>query len=136
LVDNSRRKIHISEKIYSVTGDKDKYIFNSYPENNKPLSVLFILGFLLGDGNFVIRIRRNQKGVWFIPVIRLEQKYTLDNRNLLNNILQYLNTQSVNGRISEYEKTLNSNHIVLTIENKTNVHNFVKIIKEYRELFF
>lgn len=156
MVDNSllRRKILISDKIYSVLGEtkytKDKYILNSYPENNKPLSVLFILGFLLGDGNFAIRIRRSQKGartrgrarqhsravqVWFIPIIRLEQKYTLDNRNLLNNILQYLNTQSVNGRISEYEKTLNSNHIVLTVENKS-VHQLVKLIKEYRELFF
>lgn len=118
---------------------EDKYILNSYSqgtENNKRLSVLFILGFLLGDGNFGIRIRGSQKGVWFIPVIRLEQKYTLDNWNLLNNILQYLNTQSVKGRISEYEKTPNSNHIVLTIENKTSVHNFVKIIKEYGEFFF
>lgn len=140
LVDNSRRKTSISDKISSVLGEtkytKQINIYShSYPENNKPLSVLFILGFLLGDGNFAIRIRRSQKGVWFIPIIRLEQKYTLDNRNLLNNILQYLTTQSVNGRIFEYVKTLNSNHIVLIIENKS-VHNFVKIIKEYRELFF
>lgn len=97
--------------------------------------MLFILGFLLGDGNFAIRIRGTIKGVWFIPLIRLEQKYTLDNWNLLNNIVKYLNTQSVEGRISEYEKTLISSHIVLTIENKS-VQNFVKIIKEYRELFF
>jgi len=29
-----------------------------------------------------MRIRDSKNGVWFIPVIRLEQKYTLDNSNL------------------------------------------------------
>jgi hypothetical protein len=83
-----------------------------------------------------MRIRDSKNGVWFIPVIRLEQKYTLDNSNLLNNIQKYLNKLDVKGRISEYEKNPNSNHIVFTIDNKTCVQNFVNILKQHRELFF
>src|SRR5947209_6682600 len=98
--------------------------------------MLFILGFLLGDGSFTIRIRDFKNGVWFIPLIRLEQKYTLDNSNLLNNIHEYLSKLDIKGRIHQYVKTNSSSHIVLTIENKTCVHNFVNIIKQYREFFF
>jgi hypothetical protein len=108
----------------------------TYPDNNKPLSVLFILGFLLGDGNFAIRIRDSKKGVWFIPIIRLEQKYTLDNVNLLKKIVEFLNKLDTEARISQYEKSHSSTHIVLTIDNKVSVCNFVNVIKQHRELFF
>jgi len=47
-----------------------------------------------------------------------------------------LNKLDVKGRISEYEKNPNSNHIVFTIDNKTCVQNFVNILKQHRELFF
>ena len=48
------------EKLYS---HKKVALFNSYSENNKPLSLLFLLGFILGNGNFTIRIRDTEKGL-------------------------------------------------------------------------
>ena len=140
LVDNPRKKTLISDKIFSVLGETNcsEYSDNieTYPDNRKSLSILFIFGFLLGDGNFSIRIRDTKTGVWFIPIIRLEQKDTLDNSNLLNNIEKYLNKLNIKGRIHRYAKTHNSSHIVFTIDNKTSVHNFFNIIKKHRELFF
>ena len=85
-----KNRITISDKIFTVLGEtkytEDQDNIKTYPDNNKPLSILFILGFLLGDGNFSMRIRDSKNGVWFIPVIRLEQKYTLDNNKTENNL--------------------------------------------------
>ena len=138
LVNTSRKKTDISEKIFAVLSETSQMedFINIYPDNNKPLSMLFILGFLLGDGNFAIRIRDSKNGVWFIPLIRLEQKYTLDNSNLFENILEYLNKLNIKGRISEYAKNQNSTHIVFTIDDKTSIRNFVNIIEKHSNFFF
>lgn len=135
----ARKNQDISDKISAVLGKaiKTEYSNIIYPDNDKPLSILFVLGFLLGDGNFGIRIRDTKKGLWFIPLIRLEQKCTLNNSNLFNNIVKYLNKLEIDGRIySAQEKSHNSSHVVLTIDNKTSLSNFIKSIKKHRELFF
>lgn len=44
------------------------------------ISLLFILGFFLGDGNFNYRLRTNEKISlpWYIAQLRISQKYTED----------------------------------------------------------
>ena len=138
LVNRPAKKINFKDKIYAVIGETDSDInqIKAYRNNNKPLSILFILGFLLGDGNFTIKIRDTEKGIWFLPVIRLEQKYTLDNSNLFKDIVVYLNKLDVKAGITQYNKSNDSNHIVLTIQDKVNVRNFINIIKQHRDFFF
>jgi hypothetical protein len=127
---NEKLSVVLGETIPSV------YSSNTCPDNDQPLSLLFILGFLLGDGNFDIRIRDTKTGVWFIPRVRLEQKQTLDNSNLFNIMVEYLNKLNIEGSISKYQKTPLSSHIVLTIEKKASIGNFLKSIEKHRELFF
>ena len=137
LVNLPAKKIKLKDKIYAVIGETDTDVNQIKPyNNNKPLSILFILGFLLGDGNFTIKVRDTKKGIWFLPVIRLEQKYTLDNSNLFKDIVGYLNKLDVKAGISQDDKSNDSNHIVLTIQDKVNVRNFIYIIKQHRDFFF
>ena len=141
LVNLPVKKINLKDKICAVIGDTDTHIDTDLNQikaygNDKPLGILFILGFLLGDGNFTIKIRDNQKGIWFIPVIRLEQKDTLDNSSLFKDIVGYLNKLDVKVETSQYNKSNDSNHIVLTIENIVNIRKFINIIKQHRDLFF
>ena len=147
LVNLPAKKINLKDKICAVIGDTDTHTdthtdidtdlnqIKAY-RNNKPLGILFILGFLLGDGNFTIKIRDTKKGIWFIPIIRLEQKDTLDNSSLFKDIVGYLNKLDVKVEISQYNKSNDSNHIVLTIEDKVKIRKFINIIKQHRDFFF
>lgn len=138
LVNSPVKTLSKNEKLSAVLGETihSVYSSNTYSDNDQPLSLLFILGFLLGDGNFDIRIRDTKTGVWFIPRIRLEQKQTLDNSNLFNIMVEYLKKLNIEGSISKYKKTPLSSHIVFTIENKASIGNFLKSIEKHRELFF
>lgn len=138
LVNSPKKTLSKDEKLSAVLGETIHTVYssNTYPDNDQPLSLLFILGFLLGDGNFDIRIRDTKTGVWFIPRIRLEQKQTLDNSNLFNIMVEYLNKLNIEGTINKYQKTPLSSHIVFTIKNKASIGNFLKSIEKHRELFF
>lgn len=139
LVNNPGKKVSIYDKTYAVLSEtvttNNLNNIKLYPDNNKPLSILFLLGFLLGDGNFAIKIRDSKQGVWFIPIIRLEQKHTLDNSKLFNNIIEYLNKLDIKATIYKYEKNKHSSHIVI-IENKVSIRNFINIIKHNKDFFF
>ena len=67
LVHLSMNKLSLSNKIKAVLNEaiNPKYlnVLNKYEENDTSLSVLFILGFILGDGSFSIRIRDSGKGI-------------------------------------------------------------------------
>ena len=57
-VEISKKRISLNEKLLAVLNkklDSKKLnaLLNNYTENNRPLSILFILGFILGDGNFL-----------------------------------------------------------------------------------
>jgi len=67
LVNTSHKITPISDKIFTVIGEniktEDPNNIKIYTDNNKPLSILFVLGFLLGDGNFAVRIRDSKNGL-------------------------------------------------------------------------
>jgi len=65
LVNSPVKTLSKHEKLSAVLGETipSVYSSNTCPDNDQPLSLLFILGFLLGDGNFDIRIRDTKTGV-------------------------------------------------------------------------
>ena len=67
LVEHSKKRMSLNEKLLAILNEKLdskklNTLLNNYTENNRPLSMLFILGFILADGNFLIRIRDTGKG--------------------------------------------------------------------------
>jgi hypothetical protein len=108
-------------------------VLKTYTENNRSLSMLFILGFFLGDGNFTIRIRDTGKGLWFIPIFRIFQKNVLLNKKLLENIVNFLQELGINSRISAGKE--NGRLLCLTIEGKE-VKAFYALLSEYSKWFF
>jgi hypothetical protein len=67
LVHLSMKRISLKEKFKAVLNEeldsKKLEVLKYYKENNRPLSILFLLGVILGDGNFSIRIRDTGKGL-------------------------------------------------------------------------
>lgn len=109
-------------------------VLNNYPENNLPLNILFLLGMILGDGNFSIRIRDTGKGLWFIPLFRIYQKNTLINKKLLDNIENFLKGFAIKSHITMTKE--NGRLLCLSIEGKASVKAFYCLLYEHSKWFF
>lgn len=139
LVEISKKRISLNEKLLAVLNkklDSKKLnaLLNNYTENNRPLSILFILGFILGDGNFLIKIRDTGKGLWFIPIFSIFQKNVLLNKHLLDNIanfLQGLGVKSHTVLFKEKERLL-----CLKIEGIAPVKTFYSLLSFHSKWFF
>ena len=139
MVQLSKKKVSISEKFKLVLNEKLDPIYETnyltkYIENDKPLSLLFLLGFILGDGSFSIRIRDSSKGIWFIPQFRIHQKNTKNNQIFFNNIVKYFENLSIKSNIS-FEKD-NHRLLCLRIEGVANVKAFYSLLSKHSQWFF
>jgi len=134
-------KLSLSKKIKAVLNEEINPLkFNDlnsdvghYKENNMPLNILFILGFILGDGSFSIRVRDSGKGIWFIPMFRMFQKNTKYNEYLFNNIVKFLQNLSIKSTISYQKK---NKLLYLNIEGIVNVKVFYSLLCQYTKWFF
>ena len=118
LVEHSKKRMNLNEKLLAVLNLNEKLdskklntLLNNYTENNRPLSVLFMLGFILADGNFLIRIRDTGKG-WGVYPRPLGENPTLQIHPCLSaaggrgrgnklNYLYYWNTTFYSVRIKQ-----------------------------------
>ena len=141
LVDNSQRKISLKDKVHAVIGESDLDLDTrkEYSNNNEPLSILFILGFQLGDGYFYIHIRDVRNALWFIPLIRIQQKNTLDNRQLIQDMIKFLKGYNIHATLEQYRRNEDGGIrivILLVIQNMVNVRRYVDLIKDHREFMY
>lgn len=131
IVDNSQRKLSLNEKINLVIPNVNltknqqvdlnylkTYLNNTIILYTPKMSIQFILGFYLGDGTFNIFIRHEGKSLWYNPCLRISQKFTKDNDNLLKLILLYLESLGIKSNLS-YPK--NNTMVLLTIESIVNM---------------
>lgn len=133
---------HIIDNTQRVLSLKDRFsLFNISPtltidffevlENIKELNFYFLLGFILGDGNISIRIRESANLPWFIPRIRINQKITVDNTLLFNNISILLNNEDI--RLSKYV----SGHLIyFEIEGILNIEKLLKLFIQNSDYWF
>lgn len=140
IVDNSQRKLSLNDKINLVVKnhiiDLDylkTYLNNVIILNTPKMNIPFILGFYLGDGTFNISIKHKNKCLMYIPRLRIIQKYTKDNENLLNLISEYLNKFEINSNVS-YMK--NNSMVLLTIESIKNIKLLETQFKIYNQYYF
>ncbi len=147
LVDNSQRIISLEEKIQLIN-NKNIYIDNNYYinymnnikiiNNYEDIDIIFILGLFIGDGNIYFRIRLTSENnlPWYISILRINQKYTEDNKLLLENINKYLLKYNIKSYIKEITKVNNYKKIEIIIENKDSIKNLIKIFNEYKLYYF
>ena len=138
-MDNTQRKISLKDKVHLVIGESDLDLDTrkEYSNNNEPLSVLFILGFQLGDGNFNMRIRDVGTALQYIPRIRMEQKYTPDNRQMLEAMTKFLKGYKINARVDQRRRNDDGRLIIqLILEGKVSIGKYLNLIKDHRELMY
>jgi hypothetical protein len=97
------------------------------------MNIPFILGFYLGDGTFNIHIKHKNKCLMYNPCLRINQKYTKDNENLLNYISEYLNKFEIHSYVT-YNK--NNSMVLLTIESIKNIKLLEAKFKIYNQYYF
>lgn len=95
------------------------------------MNLLFFLGLLLGDGSFLIRLRRTQKGVLIIPIVWFSQKNWEANNSLFDAIIRLLNLYNI--PFSQYQKK----ERIIIIEGINNVlFNFLPLLKQYSHFWY
>lgn len=107
------------------------YYLNQEWNNPNKISMLFILGFYLGDGNMFIRIRKTITGIQLIPVFRITQKNNDVNYKFYQDIVIYLNEININSYISK-----GKSNIEIKIEGKNSISNLINIFIKYNNLYF
>ena len=77
-----RRKLSLSEQLALFGISQSKTDTPIYTDNFNKITILFIIGFILGDGTLFLRLRNSETGsIWLIPTLVLPQlknkyKYT------------------------------------------------------------
>lgn len=140
IVDNSQRELSLNEKINLVIKNPTidlnylkTYLNNVIILNIPEMKISFILGFYLGDGTFNIHIKHKNKCLMYNPRLRISQKYTKDNENLLNYISEYLNKFEIHNYVT-YEK--NNSMVLITIESIKNIKLLETQFKIYNQYYF
>lgn len=139
IINNSQMKLSLNEKINLVIKNKiidlnylKTYLNNVIILNTPKMNIPFILGFYLGNGTFNISIKHKNNYLIYIPHLRIINKYTKDNDNILNLISKYLNKFEINSNVTY----IKNNNIVLTIESIRNIKLLETQFKIYNKYYF
>ena len=148
------RKLSLSEQLRSFFLNQTKIEIPNYTDNFNKVTVLFIIGFILGDGTLHLRLRKSDKGsIWLIPTLflpQLKNKYNSHFFSILESFFKSLdiNVYTVNNaKESETIDILNSSAKVdkenvkkMTILTVESIHSmFEKLIplfKPYSRYFY
>ncbi len=155
-INKGKYKVSLMDKLSAVgvstlTAD---YKLN-FTVKKVPLTLMFFLGLLLGDGYVSVRLRTTDTVIVIIPTIVVTQKYHEHNLQVLNDIKDLLKGLGVSSRvltvsrlreISSYlpDVSINSNNksveesnVVLIIEGLDEVLNkFLPLVSAHSQLFF
>lgn len=153
------RKLSLSDqlKLFSVSNDlmlvedlnENQLNVENYSDNNTSLSMLFIIGFILGDGTLFLRLRYTDKGsIWLIPTLflpQLKNKYNAHFFTLLESFFTSLNIKTyIKNKINDAEivdilpaNTENTKMTVLVVEGLTSVFKILlPLIYSYSHYFY
>lgn len=132
LIDNTKRKLSLNDRLSLFNISPTLTIdFFKILENVKELNFYFLLGFILGDGNISVRIRESVKLPWFIPRIRINQKITIDNSLLFNNISILLKNENITSF-----KYMSGHLIHFNIEGILNIEKLLKLLIQSPDYWF
>jgi hypothetical protein len=93
--DGKNRNFSLSKQLSLFGLNKININIPNYINNFNKITIFFIIGFILGDGTFFLRLRKSDKGsIWFIPLLLLPQlknKYNAHFFSMLENFFLSLN---------------------------------------------
>ena len=96
--DGLDRKYSLSEQLKLFGISNENVELPNYTENNASISILFIIGFILGDGTLHLRLRNSDKGsIWIIPTLflpQLKSKYNAHFFSILEDFFESLDIKT------------------------------------------
>nr|QKS32166.1 hypothetical protein [Sphaerobolus stellatus] len=129
LTSSGFRTIPLLTKIKAVTGlilsEIEIPSLNCYTSNEKAFNLLWILGFMLGDGNIYVRIRDTKAGLDFLPLFRINQTNTVVNLALYTKLFYFIS--SLPGKLSPIIKKQGDN-LELHVFGKANVTSLMNML--------
>jgi hypothetical protein len=148
-INKGKYKVSLKDKLSAVGVNtlNAEYKFN-FGVNKIPLTLIFFLGFILGDGYISVRLRITNTGIAIIPIIVVSQTYNEYNLQILNNINILLSSLGVSSQvikvsrlreisIGSSNKTIRESNAILKIEGIDQVLNkFLPLVSAHSEFFF
>ena len=88
----TERKLSLSEQLSLFCISPTNIDIPNYTDNYNKVSILFIIGMILGDGTLHLRLRKSDKGsIWVIPTLflpQLKNKYSVHFFSILENFFK------------------------------------------------
>lgn len=150
----TERKLSLSEQLKLFSINSTNIDIPNYTDNYNKVSILFIIGLILGDGTLYLRLRKSDKGsIWVIPTLflpQLKNKYSVHFFSILEDFFKSLEikTYTVNNakdldtiNIISSNNNVDKNKInkmtILTVESIHSIfEKFVPILTSYSHYFY
>ena len=150
------RKLSLSEQLNLFCLSPTNIEIPIYTDNFNKTSILFIIGFILGDGTLHLRLRNSEQGsIWLIPALflpQLKNKYNDHFFTILENVFKSLDISAYtinNAKDSEMTEILNSSTkvgttkknikemTILTVESIQSIfEKLLPVIKPYSHYLY
>lgn len=96
-LDGRNRNLSLSEQLSLFNIIPRKTVLPVYTDNLSTPSILFIIGFIIGDGNLFLRLRNSDKGsIWLIPTLTLPQLKNKYNAHFFSLLEKFFRAHSLN----------------------------------------
>jgi len=108
-LDGLNRKLSLSEqlKLFGISESNSKKEIPTYTDNFTTPSILFIIGFILGDGTLHLKLRKSDSGsIWLIPTLLLPQLKNKFNDHLFSMLEIFFNSLDIKTYINNKGKNL------------------------------
>lgn len=148
--DGVNRKLSLLDQLKLLGLNLTNVKLPTYTDNMNSPSILFIIGFILGDGTLFLKLRKSDTGsIWLIPTLHLPQlknRYNAHFFSILEKFFKSLdiNTYTINNlKDSETLDILNLNDknikemTVLTVESISSMfEKFLPSVEPYSHYFY
>ena len=148
--DGVSRKLSLSDQLKLLGLKSTNVELPIYTDNFITPSILFIIGFILGDGTLHLRLRKSDKdSIWLIPTLflyQLKNKYNAHFFSMLENFFKSLNikTYTINkANNSEIVNIFTSNELnikemtILTVESISSIFKILlPVIRPYSHYLY
>jgi hypothetical protein len=122
-LDGVSRKLSLSEqlKLFGISESSCKKEIPTYTDNFSSPSILFIIGFILGDGTLHLKLRKSDTGsIWLIPTLLLPQLKNKYNDHFFSMLEIFFNSLDIKTYINNKSK----NQEIIDIINDNSLFSF------------